>query len=189
MEKKAAVFLDRDGVLCPEKSYVTNIKELEIFPYTRECIEMIHKKGYLAICITNQSAVARGMLAEDVLIEMNQYLMGKVKLDAIYYCPHHPSGIQEYGIWCNCRKPGTGMLEKAIKEFNVDRSASYMVGDRASDILCGQKAGMETILLESGFGTKFLEYEVNPEQIYKDLRAFLAHLPSYGDKSGGWRRR
>ena len=91
--KRPAVFLDRDGVLCAEKGYVTQIKELDLFPFAKRCIDLLHQKGFLAICITNQSAVARGMMSELVLQEMNQYLLRELSLDALYYCPHHPQGI------------------------------------------------------------------------------------------------
>ena len=87
---KPAVFLDRDGVLSEEKSYVCTLKELAIFSYTEECIRKIKEKGYLAIVITNQSGVARGFFSEKVLQEMNSYLIKKTGVDAVYYCPHHP---------------------------------------------------------------------------------------------------
>ncbi len=173
MLHRPAIFLDRDGVLCVEKSYVTQMEELEIFPYTKQCIEKIHQKGFLAICITNQSAVARGKMTEKTLQEINRYLVKEMGLDALYYCPHHPDGIGKYQLKCNCRKPNTGMIELAIKEWAIDQKNSYMVGDRASDVECGQKAGLKTILLESGYGTKRLEKPIEPDFIYKDLEEFV----------------
>lgn len=171
-----AVFLDRDGVLCVEKSYVTNIEELEIFPYARHCVELLHQKGFLAICITNQSAIARGMMTEEALREMNEYLIREIGLDALYYCPHHPGGIGKYRQICDCRKPGTGMVERAMEEFRIARDASYMVGDRAADILCGQNAGLKTVLLESGYGTMRMERPVKPDFIYKDLEEWVSEM-------------
>ncbi len=171
-----AVFLDRDGVLSTEKSYVTSIEELEIFPYTRKCIELLHQKGFLAVCITNQSAVARGFMSEAVLKRMNEYLIRETGIDAVSYCPHHPQGIGKYGVLCKCRKPGTEMIEKVIERFQIDRERSYMVGDRASDILCGKKAGMKTVLLESGYGTSRLEEMVYPDFIYRDLVEFVEKI-------------
>ena len=168
--RKPAVFLDRDGVLTEEKSYIASIEELSIFSYTAECIKAIHQKGYYAIVITNQSGVARGLFSEKTLKEMNDFLMQQIGVDAIYYCPHHPEGA------CQCRKPGTGMLEAACQEFDIDMSKSYMVGDRASDILTGQNAGIKTILLESGYGTARLEQDVTPDYIMKDLRDVLTIL-------------
>lgn len=171
--KRPAVFLDRDGVLCKEKSYVTKLEDLEIFPYAKRCVDALHRKGFLAICLTNQSAVARGMLEEEELKKMNQYLVAEIGLDALYYCPHHPEGLGKYRQRCSCRKPGTGMVERAIQEFQIDLSVSYMVGDRAADILCGQNAGLKTVLLESGYGTMRLEQPVKPDFVYRDLEEWI----------------
>lgn len=173
MSRRPAVFLDRDGVLCPEKGYVTKQEELEIFSETRYCIDLLHQKGYLAICVTNQSAVARGMMSEQALQEMNEYLIRETGLDAIYYCPHHPKIIGKYGRSCDCRKPNTGMIEHAMKDFGIEKGFSYMVGDRASDILCGQNAGLRTVLLESGYGTLHLEKPVSPDFVFDDLKMFV----------------
>ncbi|MDE7132075.1 MAG: HAD family hydrolase [Lachnospiraceae bacterium] len=168
---RPAVFLDRDGVLTEEHGYVASIEELHIFPYVRECVRQIHEKGYYAIVITNQSGVARGLFTEEALLEMNAYLMQQTGVDAVYYCPHHPEGkMEKYKKECRCRKPGIGMFREACKEFNVDMAASYMVGDRAGDILAGQNAGIRTILVESGYGTARLETEIDPGYICRDLR-------------------
>lgn len=170
-KKKPAVFLDRDGVLCEEKSYVCKLEEMTVFPYTKDCIKKIKEKGYYAIVITNQSGVARGFFSEEILVKMNSYLVEALDVDAVYYCPHHPQGkIETYRQECECRKPKTGMIEKACQDFQIDMKKSYMVGDRASDILLGQNAGLTTILLESGYGTKRLEQEVAPDYVLKDLR-------------------
>lgn len=170
---RPAIFLDRDGVLCREKGYITEKEELDIFPETRDCIELLHQKGFLAICITNQSAVARGILSEQKLQEMNEYLIRETGLDAVYYCPHHPNGIGKYCVSCNCRKPDTGMILCAMKDFEIKKESSYMVGDRASDILCGQKAGVKTVLLESGYGSLCLESPVSPDFVYDNLKTFV----------------
>lgn len=176
-EKRPAVFLDRDGVLTEERSYITSIDNLRIFPYAAECIKQIHQKGYLAVVITNQSGVARGLLTEDALQEMNVHLMEETGVDAVFYCPHHPEGrVSRYAKNCRCRKPETGLFEKACREYDIDMTNSYMVGDRASDILAGQKAGLKTVLLESGYGTKGLEREVKPNYVFGDLRDVVGIL-------------
>lgn len=176
MKERAAVFLDRDGVLCVEKGYVIRIQDLEIFPYAKQCIQELHKKGYLAICVTNQSAVARGMMSEDTLIEINEFLMEKLDLDAVYYCPHYPTGIGKYARKCDCRKPETGMLDAAIEKYGINKEMSYMVGDRASDIICGKKAGLKTVLLESGYKIKKSEQQVEPDDIYRNLKEFVLNI-------------
>ena len=176
MERKPAVFLDRDGVLTEEKSYVTSVGDLTVFPYVRECVRKIHEKGYYAIVITNQSGVARGLFTEQQLLEMNQYLIEETGVD-VYYCPHHPDGkIELYRKRCSCRKPGTGLFRRACKDFKIDMEHSCMTGDRAGDILAGKYAGLRTILLESGYGTTRLEFQIKPDYIVQDLRNIIAIL-------------
>lgn len=169
--RKPAVFLDRDGVLTEEKGYIDSVEKLCIFPYVEECIRQIHEKGYYAIVVTNQSGVARGFFTEEKLQEINQYLIRRTNVDAVYYCPHHPEGaIEKYRMKCRCRKPETGMFLAACKEFDIDMEGSCMVGDRAGDMIAGQNAGIKTILLESGYGTANLEADVVPDYVFADLR-------------------
>ena len=175
---RPAVFLDRDGVLTEEKSYICSPEELAVFSYARECVKKIHEKGCYAIVITNQSGVARGLFSEESLREINERLTRKTEVDKIYYCPHHPEGkIKPYGKVCSCRKPATGLLKQACKDFSINLEASYMVGDRAGDILAGQRMGLKTILVESGYGTKGLEQPVVPDYVVKDLREAVEILP------------
>lgn len=169
--KKPALFLDRDGVLTEEISYITSVENLHIFPYAAECIRQIHEKGYYAIVITNQSGVARGLFTEKTLKDMNTFLKEMTGVDAIYYCPHHPDGdVDQYRKICKCRKPEIGLLEQACLDFDIDMNRSYMVGDRAGDILTGQRAGLKTVLLESGYGLAGLEQNVIPDYVFTDLR-------------------
>lgn len=172
---KPAVFLDRDGVLVREKGYAaSSIDDMEIFSYSKDCVDKIHEKGYLAIVVTNQSGVARGLYTEETLKEMNAVLIEKTGVDAVYYCPHHPEGkIERYRCTCRCRKPHTGMIEAACADFNINMCDSFMAGDRAGDIKTGQNAGIRTALLESGYGTKGLEEAVSPDYICNDLRDFV----------------
>ena len=174
---KPAIFLDRDGVLTIEKGYICSVKHLEIFPYAAECIKEIKRKGYIAIVITNQSGVARGLFTEIELIKMNQYLIEHTGVDAVYYCPHHESGIvKQYTISCTCRKPQIGMLEEACRDFTIDLKNSYFVGDRASDIETGIHAGIHTVLLESGYGSNNLEKQIKPDYVFEDLKKFVEVL-------------
>lgn len=174
---KPAVFLDRDGVLTEERSYIKSLEELRIFPYTAECIRQIKEMGYLAIVVTNQSGVARGLFTEETLQEMNAFLMQNTGVDAVYYCPHYEKGtVSQYSVKCHCRKPNTGMIEQACKDYNIDLEHSFMVGDRAGDILTGKRVGIKTILLESGYGSKRLEEEVEPDYILQDLRDMIGLL-------------
>ena len=179
MKKKAkpAIFLDRDGVLTKEKSYIRSTNELEIFPSSNSCIEKIHTYGYYAIVVSNQSGIARGYFTEETLLSMNQYLIQETGVDAVYYCPHHQKGvIQGYAFNCNCRKPAIGMLEKACSDFQITMNGSYVVGDRACDIRLGENANLKTVLLDSGYGVARLEEIVVPDYTLKDLRDFIKIL-------------
>lgn len=175
--KRPAVFLDRDGVLNEERSYIASVNELHIFDYIPECIRQIKKRGYYTIVISNQSGVARGIFTEETLKGINAYLKEETGVDGIYCCPHYLGGkMREYSVDCNCRKPGTGLLERAAIEFEIDMSGSYMVGDRASDIRTGQNIGIKTVLLESGYGTKGLEEQIHADYVMQDLRDFVKIL-------------
>lgn len=175
-----AVFLDRDGVLTVEQGYVRSAEELEIFPYACKCVRTIHEKGYLAIVVTNQSGVARGYFTENQIKEMNAFLIEKTGVDAVYYCPHYRKGIvPEYAVKCGCRKPQTGMIGQACREFDIGKEElrdSYMVGDRAGDIWLGHRMGLVTVLLESGYGTAGLEEKAPADFVLEDLREFAAML-------------
>lgn len=177
MGEKIAVFLDRDGVINEEKGYITKLGELNLFPYTFSCIRRIHELGYLAIVISNQGGIAKGIIDEDELTKINDFLISKVGIDEVYYCPHHPKGIvSRYSKVCECRKPNTGLIEKAVKKYNINVKSSIMVGDRASDIEAGINMGMKTILLESGYGLSRMEYEINPDYLGEDLRDVIRIL-------------
>ena len=183
MIKKAAIFLDRDGVITVEKSYVRRACDMEIFEYSKECVEQIHSLGYLAIIITNQSGVGRGYFSEEELLFMNERLIAETGVDAVYYCPHwyhEASTLPQYNVDCDCRKPKTGMIQQAVsafreKEIELNLKDSYFVGDRGTDIRTGINAGMHTVLVESGYGSDTLE-GVIPDEIYENLSDFVTHL-------------
>lgn len=181
------IFLDRDGVLNVEKSYICSIDELEIYDYARKSVDMIHQKGYLAIVISNQSGIARGLFSEESLQKMNAFLMDNTGVDAVYYCPHYLQGkVKKYAIDCDCRKPNIGLLQKSGEDYSIDMKQSYMVGDRAVDILTGQNAGVKTVLLKTGYGERGLEFDITPDHIYDNLLEFAKKLPRA--KRGGRKR-
>lgn len=164
---KPAIFLDRDGVLVEERSYITRVADLRIFPYIAQCIRIFKELGYYTICVSNQSAVGRGMMQLSDLEVLNQYLQENTGVDAIYCCSHY---WKDNVPVCDCRKPHTGLFKQAMRDFQIDLQESYMVGDRASDILAGQNMGVKTILLESGYGSAHLEADVTPDYVVQDLR-------------------
>ena len=156
--KQKAVFLDRDGTINEYVGFLRNIDEFRLIDGVSEAIRKINQSGYLAIVVTNQPVIARGEVTLEELQEIHnkmETLLGKegAYVDAIYYCPHHPDkGFEgerlEYKIECNCRKPKPGMLLQAAKDFNIDLSTSYMVGDGKNDIEAGQAAGCKSVLLK-----------------------------------------
>ncbi len=155
--KQKAVFLDRDGTLNKYVGFLRNIEEFELLSGVTEAIKKINDSGYLAIVITNQPVIARGEVSYEQLQEIHnkmETLLGEkgAYLDAIYYCPHHPhkgyyGEVPELKIECTCRKPKPGMLLKAAKDFNIDLSQSWMVGDGENDIRAGKEAGCKTALI------------------------------------------
>ena len=149
--KQKCVFLDRDGTLNRYVGFLRSTEELELLDGVAEAVKTINQSGYLAIVVTNQPVIARGEVTEAQLREIHnklETLLGAegAYVDAIYYCPHHPhkgyeGEIPELKIDCDCRKPKAGMLLQAAKDFNIDLSASYMVGDADTDVQCGMNAG------------------------------------------------
>lgn len=152
-----AVFLDRDGTINKYKGFMRDIDEFELIPGVAKAIKKINSSGYLCIVVTNQPVIARGEVTYEQLDEIHnkmETLLGLegAYIDGLYYCPHHPhkgyeGEIPELKIECDCRKPKPGMLLNAAKDFNIDLSRSYMVGDGENDIKAGNAAGCKTILI------------------------------------------
>ncbi|MFP3014345.1 MAG: D-glycero-beta-D-manno-heptose 1,7-bisphosphate 7-phosphatase [Arsenophonus sp.] len=148
-----AIFLDRDGTINQDYKYVWKIDTFQFINGSIEAMFELKKMGYALIIVTNQSGIARGLFTEDQFIDLtewiNWFLIDRgVKLDDIYYCPHHPDGIeQKYKQICNCRKPKASMLLEAQKQLNINMKASYMVGDKSSDMQAGKKAYIGTNVL------------------------------------------
>ncbi|MCP4157926.1 MAG: HAD family hydrolase [bacterium] len=158
-----AFFLDRDGVIIEEKSYICQLSQSEIFPFTCDAIKRMNAAGYKVIGITNQSAIARGICTveqvETIHEEITRILAenGAV-IDKFYYSPFHVDGVvPQFSKKSDRRKPAPGMLLQAAKDFNIDLSQSYMVGDSEVDILAGKNAGCKTILVRTGKGPQTLE--------------------------------
>ena len=157
--KQKAIFLDRDGTINKYIGFLRDIKDFELLDGVGEAIRKINRAGYLAIVVTNQPVVARGEVSFDELEEIHkkmETLLGKqgAYLNAVYFCPHHPDrGFlgerPELKLDCKCRKPKPGMLLQAAKDFNIDLSQSWMVGDGENDILAGKRAGCHAALISN----------------------------------------
>ena len=177
--KQKAIFLDRDGTINEYVGFLRKEEDFKLIPGVSEAIKKINNSGYLAIVVTNQPVIARGEVTEEELEEIHKKMETLLGLDGayiddIYYCPHHPDKgfegeIPELKIECDCRKPKTGMLEKAAREHNIDLSSSIMIGDSTLDIKMAENAGMQSILLKTGQKGEDGKYEVSPTLIAEDL--------------------
>ena len=134
-----AIFLDRDGTINVEKNYLYKIEDFEFLPGVVEALKILQDEGYLLIIITNQSGIARGYYTEKDFHILNDWMVSTLKgygicINAVYYCPHHPdASIEGYRKDCECRKPKFGLFEHAIKDYEIDLSQSYAIGDKIRD--------------------------------------------------------
>ena len=144
--KFKCAFLDRDGVINQDKGYISKISDFKIYPGVGKAISLLNKRNYLVIIITNQSGIGRGLIKIKDLENLHNYLKKKIKkdrakIDDIFYCPFHPEfGKGKYKKKSNDRKPGDGMIRKAIKKWKIDTKTSFMIGDKISDKLAAKKA-------------------------------------------------
>ncbi len=152
----AAIFLDRDGVLTEEAGLVTSAGQLRLRPGVPQALRRLERAGFQLIVVTNQAAVARGLIDLRQLDEIHARMcrmlvsLGGPPPAAIYVCPHHPQAdLPAYRVACDCRKPRSGLLLRAAGEHDIDLAASYMVGDQITDIAAGARVGCRTVLVRS----------------------------------------
>lgn len=181
---KPAIFLDRDGVINEDTGYVSQVDDFHFLPGVIEALQLLKKKGYLLIVVTNQSGIARGYFSEDDFMNLTEWMDWSladrgVDLDGIYFCPHHPTeGVAPYRKECLCRKPGPDMILDAAKYLKIDLAASYMVGDKSSDMKAAIAAGVgHKVLVKTG---KALTEEgmALADEVYPSLVEFAEMLPS-----------
>ena len=152
------VFLDRDGVINENLNdgYVSKWDEFTFIPKTKEAIAALTDAGWDVIVISNQAGVGKGVMTAQAVESINIRMVQEIsrhggKIKAVYYCPHRPDEN------CGCRKPKPGLLIQAAQEWGIALSASYLVGDKISDIHAGAQVGCTTILVETGWGKKHLQ--------------------------------
>ena len=177
--RQRAIFLDRDGTMNVSKGFISNADDLELIPGTIEAIKAINKSGALAIVITNQPVIARGECSFEELHNIHnklKTLLGEkgAFVDDIFYCPHHPDKgfegeVPELKFDCECRKPKTGMIDEAVKKYNIDLSKSYMVGDSTMDLELARNAGVKSVLVDTGFAGNDGKYDRSCDIEAKDL--------------------
>lgn len=155
---RKAVFVDRDGTVTKEGEWIVHPGALELVPDAADAIHRLHAAGFLVVMYTNQSAVARGLITEAQLADIQAQMDGLLEsegasLDATYYCPHHPTeGIGRWKADCWCRKPKPGLILRARDEMGIDLARSWCIGDMERDIESGRRAGVRGILVATGKG-------------------------------------
>lgn len=171
------VFLDRDGTVTEEVGYVNHPSRLNLLPGAAEGIALLNRAGVPVMLATNQAGVARGYFTEDLVEEVLTRLRSLLaeqgaRLDAAYYCPHHPSvGLPPYRQACGCRKPKPGMLERGAREFGLDLNRCYGVGDKVSDVYFAHSVGARGVLVLTGYGLGELTYQ---RESWKEQPDFIA---------------
>jgi D-glycero-D-manno-heptose 1,7-bisphosphate phosphatase len=155
---REAVFLDRDGTLIEEVNYLSAPEQVRLIPGAADAVRRLNDAGMLVVVVTNQAGVARGYFPESRVAEVHAHLSALLaecgaKIDAYFYCPHHPTeGIGAYRVACECRKPRPGLLLTAARELGIDLSRSWMIGDKLCDVSAGEAAGCRTLLVRTGHG-------------------------------------
>jgi D-glycero-D-manno-heptose 1,7-bisphosphate phosphatase len=172
--------MDRDGTISEEVGYVNHLSRYRLMPNSLEAIRLANDAGFKTIVTTNQSGVARGYFSESLVRDVHHRLRslveeGGARLDAIYYCPHHPKeGAPPFRAECDCRKPRPGMILRAAREHDIDLERSYVIGDSAVDLEAAGAAGVSGLLVLTGYGRGLVEHQrerirVEPVRIAEDL--------------------
>ena len=169
---RPALFLDRDGVINEDPGWISSPRNLVVFPFAAKAIGLANRAGFLVIVVSNQSVVARGVASAETVDEIHAKMNAELKrngarIDAFYFCPHHP----DFTGPCRCRKPQTGLIDRAVVEHAVDLDASFLVGDTTSDLLTGKNAGLRTILVRTGQAGQDGLHTVHPDTVCDDLLA------------------
>jgi D,D-heptose 1,7-bisphosphate phosphatase len=168
-----AVFLDRDGTLNVDKDCLRSVDELELLPGVAGALHELNLHGWRTVVVTNQPVIAKGFCDEAELQKIHnklETLLGRehALLDRIYFCPHHPekgfSGERaELKIECDCRKPKTGMIQKAVADLNIDLKQSWLIGDTTTDLQTAKNAGLKSILVRTGAGGRDGKFAAPPD--------------------------
>jgi len=179
-----ALLLDRDGTINVDTGYTHKLEDLKFEDRAIEALKLAQRSSYKLIIVTGQSGIARGIYTErdyhrfmeDMYTELVQH---GIKIDGEYFCPHHPEeGIGDYRVDCDCRKPKTGLLKKAVKDHKINLSQSWVIGDKTDDIEMGRRAGCKTLLVRTGKAGKDRHFKVTPTHIAKNLLEGVEYILS-----------
>jgi D-glycero-D-manno-heptose 1,7-bisphosphate phosphatase len=172
MQQRAAVFLDRDGTINVEKNYLYRVEDWEWLPGAVEAISALNRAGFLVVVVTNQAGVARAKYTEQDVEALHRFVDAEIshlggRIDAYYYCPHHPDhGIERA---CDCRKPQPGMMRRAAQDLAIDLSRSYVIGDKISDVEAGVASGVTPLFVLTGHGRAQMHDVPAGVGVYPDL--------------------
>lgn len=161
-----AVFIDRDGTLIEEVNFLSRVEDLRFFPFTLEAVKLLKDNGFLVIVVTNQSGIGRSIYGEEDMHAIHDEIQSHVdnRLDKFYFCPHRPDE------GCRCRKPNLGMIEDARRDFGIDFSRSWIIGDKKLDVETGFNAGLGTVMVMTGYGKKHIgELSRHPDIVAENL--------------------
>lgn len=151
MNKKKAIFFDRDGTLIEEVDFLSTVEETRLFSYTIEALKILRDAGFIFFVTTNQSGISRGYFGAMAVNAIHAKIQNELKseglkIESFHFCPHFPDD------GCHCRKPNTGMIEQALKNFEIDLDESWVIGDKKLDVEMGFNAGTKTALVKTGYG-------------------------------------
>ncbi len=170
---RPAVFLDRDGTIAEEVGYLNHASRFRMFPFVAAAIRRLNEAGLPVVVVSNQSGVGRGYFPESLVHSVNETMKRELtaagaRIDAIYYCPHTSADH------CDCRKPKTGLLERAAREHSLELGRSFVVGDRYGDIELARNVRARGILVRTGYGEGELawhsaKWSAQPDFVAEDL--------------------
>jgi len=173
-KSRKAAFIDRDGTLIEEVNFLSRLEDLRVFSYTGEAIRILKDNGFLVVVVTNQSGIGRRIFEESAMHDIHAHIQADLNLDAFYFCPHLPTD------GCRCRKPNTGMIEQASKDFPIDLENSWMIGDKRIDVETGFNARIKTALVLTGYGEKTAkELKRKPDVIAENLLEVVKMIKEY----------
>ncbi|MET3462624.1 HAD-IIIA family hydrolase [Variovorax atrisoli] len=189
--QQKAVFLDRDGTLNVLRDYVRRPEDFALLPHAAEAVRAFNNAEYRVVVVTNQPVLARGEASFGDLQRIHNRLESRLGdagayVDAIYFCPHHPDAgfageVPTLKIACNCRKPQPGMMHEAMTAMNIQAADSWMIGDSSADILAARRAGLRSVLVETGEAGRDNKFPAVPDFRFAHIGAaahFIVHTYS-----------
>ena len=181
-----AVFLDRDGTINIEKNYLYRIEDWEWIPGAEDAITQLNKAGFLVVVVSNQAGIARGLYTAQNVNDLHNHVSADLtrkcgKIDAYYFCPHHPEHGENRA--CECRKPNPAMLLEAAMALNIDLDKSWMVGDKLIDLFAAKAAGVKAILVQTGYGMHELPHLSQEHLTVADLPTAVSMVIQTNNKN------